>query len=1060
MKSNFHFQGDSFLISHYNEASPFSSFFPALAGETGKPMWVFYTNRGQAISSFGINNKDGAMLEFLPANKAYQATPLLGFRTLFRFKSKNGETYEPFYSSGKHTHQEMLVRPHELELREKNTELGIETRILYYGVPSESFPVLARQLSVKNLNNKPLSLDVIDGLPRVVPWGMNDYLVKHMSRTIEAFAEVENLAQNVPFFKLKIEPHDRPELRWLHEGFFSFGIQGTSHVPVVVDPSFVFGQDTAFLKPADSFGRPPSPSSTPLTSNIMPCSFFTFKMNIPSHATSTFQSYYGHSESLALASHYAEKVRTNKPYFDEKRNDMKTTYENLVKNFNFRSDNEPLNMYANATFMDNVLRGGLPTTLGPKGPVIHVYSRKHGDMERDYNSFQVMATPYSQGNGNFRDVNQNRRHDLLVNPNVGTLNVDMFFNLLQLDGYNPLVINPVKFIVPKDALSKLDVALSEDCRMEFQLLTRDPVLVGRLYEFSKKHARDSLGVNLLFHNLVAGCTPQQGVEFEEGCWIDHWIYNLDHLDQYLAVYPDKKQWLLFEKEDYTFFDSDHFVRPRREKYIITHDGFLRQFNAVTLSQQKRDLIHSRLSDPKKVRNDNGHGEILKTNLFIKLLSLAVVKLSSLDPFGMGIEMEANKPGWCDALNGLPGLFGSSTHEMFELQRLIRFILDEALPLSPNKAIDMPMEISHFAKMVEGALPDAPVKDFREVWDGLSTARENFREHSFLGVTGKMRPLRVQEIRHLLEKGYRILEAAAKKSIDPETGLPTSYYTYDVDASSLDDGWRQHLSKFEWKQHRLAPFLEGAVHAMKLSHRAAAKKLYQGVRKSPLFDKKLGMYKLNAPLKDESTEIGRIHVFSPGWLENESIFLHMHYKYLLEILRSGLTEEFLDETTKGLIPFCDPNTYGRPTFENSSFIASSRFPVADYHGKGFVARLSGATCEFLSMVYFMALGRHPFKAVEGGVVFTPVPTIPKEWFTKEESDAAPKNSFGFRLFGVPVVYLNPSRRDTFGTGAVVPSGFEWIADGRFHNHTGHHLPLEASNGLREGRLESLTIFLEK
>ena len=39
------------------------------------------------------------------------------------------------------------------------------------------------------------------------------------------------------------------------------------------------------------------------------------------------------------------------------------------------------------------------------------------------------------------------------------------------------------------------------------------------------------------------------------------------------------------------------------------------------------------------------------------------------------------------------------------------------------------------------------------------------------------------------------------------------------------------------------------------------------------------------------KLGRSRVFAPGWLENESIFLHMHYKFLLETLRSGLAAEF-------------------------------------------------------------------------------------------------------------------------------------------------------------------------
>ena len=37
--------------------------------------------------------------------------------------------------------------------------------------------------------------------------------------------------------------------------------------------------------------------------------------------------------------------------------------------------------------------------------------------------------------------------------------------------------------------------------------------------------------------------------------------------------------------------------------------------------------------------------------------------------------------------------------------------------------------------------------------------------------------------------------------------------------------------------------------------------------------------------------------SHGWLENESIWLHMEYKYLLELIRNGMYEAFLRISTK-------------------------------------------------------------------------------------------------------------------------------------------------------------------
>ena len=58
-----------FVIENYNYSKPFSNFFPGIAGRYGITMWTFYVNRGQAISSFGVRDKDHAILEFLPANK-------------------------------------------------------------------------------------------------------------------------------------------------------------------------------------------------------------------------------------------------------------------------------------------------------------------------------------------------------------------------------------------------------------------------------------------------------------------------------------------------------------------------------------------------------------------------------------------------------------------------------------------------------------------------------------------------------------------------------------------------------------------------------------------------------------------------------------------------------------------------------------------------------------------------------------------------------------------------------------------------------------------------------
>ena len=76
-----------------------------------------------------------------------------------------------------------------------------------------------------------------------------------------------------------------------------------------------------------------------------------------------------------------------------------------------------------------------------------------------------------------------------------------------------------------------------------------------------------------------------------------------------------------------------------------------------------------------LRVKNGAGDVYYTNLINKLLCLIACKVATLDPSGIGVEMEADKPNWYDSLNGLPGLIGSALSETIEVKRFASFLLD-------------------------------------------------------------------------------------------------------------------------------------------------------------------------------------------------------------------------------------------------------------------------------------------------------------------------------------------------------------------------------------------------
>jgi len=444
---------------------------------------------------------------------------------------------------------------------------------------------------------------------------------------------------------------------------------------------------------------------------------------------------------------------------------------------------------------------------------------------------------------------------------------------------------------------------------------------------------------------------------------------------------------------------------------------VRQLHAVVPDNVKREMIRKRLIQPHLVRMQYGKGEIYQTTLANKLLCLLVNKLASLDPFGLGIEMEADKPNWFDALNGLPALLGSSLCETFELKRLILF-LKGVLEKTRLEKIYITEEIYHFlvnlAKLIQEYLNNnSSTKDY-VYWDKSYALKEDYRHKTRCGFNGQELEMSTAELISILNNALIKVDSGIEKARDKKRNIYCAYFINEVtEFQKLNPPF---IRPTKFRQKKLPFFLESQVHALRLTDNLKkAKNLYKTTKRSALFDKKLKMYKVTASLKSMPEEIGRCRVFTPGWLEHESIWLHMEYKYLLEVLKQGLSEEFYQDFKNALIPFQKPAQYGRNILENSSFIVSSAFPDKSLHGNGFVARLSGSTAEFLEMWLIMNLGNNPFILNEKNELNLKISPILAGWLFHQKDKTY---SFNF-LSKTWVVYHNPKRKNTFGKGAVRP-----------------------------------------
>ena len=146
------------------------------------------------------------MLEFNPANKAYQMTPYWGFRTFIR-GSRGAATaasfqVEPFAPADSRNLDDpkddpnkpkrvLFVGTNEVEVQEIDGVNGITTNVNYFVLPEEDFAALVRRTTITNTGDSPLTLDVLDGLAKIEPFGgALDGMLKSMGRTLEGWMGV------------------------------------------------------------------------------------------------------------------------------------------------------------------------------------------------------------------------------------------------------------------------------------------------------------------------------------------------------------------------------------------------------------------------------------------------------------------------------------------------------------------------------------------------------------------------------------------------------------------------------------------------------------------------------------------------------------------------------------------------------------------------------------------------------------------------------------------------------------------------------------------------------
>jgi len=975
-----------YRIDDYDQISAFSSFLPGIGGPDGAPLWCMYVNRGQSVVSFGVANKDNAIAEFLPATWAYQLVTTQGFRTFCKI---DGKFYEPFQKDKDSVNYDlkrsMFIEPDRLSISEANNTLSLTFDVEYFSPVNKPVGSLLRLLTITNNSKETKKITALDGLGLILPVGYDDYIIKSMRRISEAYASVRLVCDNVPFYASKVMAHDEAEVVKVVQGNFYVSWQVKDgkfeQIEPYVDPDLIFGANNDLVTPRLFIEDDQINRGAQIWENRLPCALTPFNAELKAGESVQLVSLAGFSPNEEMLADFLSGFKSLDDVKAVSGESKELIDDVLLPAFTV-SDKPLLDAYTKQNYLDNILRGGIPEMLPSRsGPVpLHIY--------------------LSSGTGNYRDVCQNRRNDIWFYPKVADQEIRVFAELIQADGYNPLGIKGY-FWMLDEGVDPLSFCPADDdkAKKEFCNIFGKSFHPGQLLHWTDIHDVRIENRREWLEGILANCSCKvEAGGCEGGYWIDHWDYIVDLLEAFTSIYPDKIQEVLTGKADIGWFYEGVNVAPRKDKYLILPSGPL-QIESV-------------------VEKPGSTMQLPPVTVFGKLCSLLAVKAVSFDYECKGIEMEAGRPGWNDSMNGLPGLFGSSVCESAEVEILANWLLKHVKNIPDT---ELPEEV---VDLIDEVINDLREKEYS--WDRSAAIRENYREQIYSKASGKSTKVSSAKLRSLLEGIKTRAEHAVANSTDKKSGLVHTYFRavpVDVKPQKNADGSdRLHpergvpyadIKKFE--QIPLPLFLEGQVRRLRtLNDTQKARGIYNALRNSGVFDTNLDMYKLNECLAECPAEIGRARTFTRGWFENESIWMHMSYKYLFELLRLGLFEEFYEDAKTMLVPFMDPEVYGRSILENSSFIASSANPDKNVWGQGFVARLSGSTAEFIHIWLLMTAGQKPFFIKDGKLGFELAPALPGEWFTKDNKTVEwngqtveiPENSFACTLLGTMLlVYHN-------------------------------------------------------
>lgn len=758
-----------YKISNSNELRPF---FMSIVSDSNH--WMFISSNGGLTA--GRKNCDIALFPYYTDDKITESASITGNKTIIKVHL-NDKIYlwEPFSDNYKglyHTKRNLYKNSYgnKIIFEEINDDLGLTFQ--YQWCLSNKFGFVKKS-TLKNNTNKPIHLNVLDGIQNIMPYGVSADMQNTRSNLVNAYKKNElELEIGLGIYTLSAIIIDRAEPSEALKAniVWSLGIEKPTHLLSSLQ--------------LDNFRKGKTLKQETEVKAEKGAYFISTQLTLQPEKEKGWLVIANVNQSLVAINEISEKIKREKNLAELVLQDIERGTNNLLK---LAGNSDGLQLTADrlrntrhfSNTLFNIMRGGIfdenykiekedfikyiknsnKKVLEKKENILEQFpnfftlnylknialqdedknfkrlcfeymplkfSRRHGDPSRPWNKFSINTRSEIDGSkildyeGNWRDIFQNWEALVHSYPEFIESMIHKFLNATTFDGYNPYRITKNGFdwevIEPDDPWSYI------------------------------------------------------------GYWGDHQIiYLLKFLEFAENYFPTKLA---------DYFNQDLFVYANVPYKIKSYTEILKNpKDTIDFDQELNKKINKQKTilgaDAALLPSQNN--TIYTVNLIEKLLVTVLAKISNFIPEG-GIWLNTQRPEWNDANNALVGN-GVSMVTLYYLRRFLNFF-EKIVGNSSVENMEISEELSlFFNKIVSTFDNNQPILSGKisnvarkKVLDELGLAGSDYRNAIYKnGFNASKTTLTKEELLHF----FRITKTFLNHTIEANKRNDNLYHSYNL-----------------------------------------------------------------------------------------------------------------------------------------------------------------------------------------------------------------------------------------------------------------------------------------